>query len=191
MTCIVGIIDAGKIIMGGDSAGVAGFSVVTRTDPKVFINEQYIIGFTTSFRMGQILMFAKLPVCNVKKPDDVYKFMVTKFIPAIRKIFSEEGYLKKSNEVEQGGTFLVGLKGQLFSICDDFQVGIEKYKYASVGCGDSIAYGSLHSTEWANKENKIRVETPFVSAEERVRIALEAAATFSAGVCPPFLILTK
>ena len=189
MTCIVGVVDDDKVIMGGDSAGVAGLHVVTRTDPKVFKNKEYLIGFTSSFRMGQILMFADLPKCEVKKPDAVYKFMVTKFVPAIRKIFKKEGYLKKTNEVESGGTFLVAVKGQLFSICGDFQVGAERYSYAAVGCGDEIAYGSLHGTAAADHENDLKDECPLLGGRHRVTLALEAASQFSGGVCPPFTIL--
>lgn len=61
MTCIVGLVDKGSIYMGGDSAGVAGLSVTTRADEKVFLNGPFIMGFTTSFRMGQILRYKFVP----------------------------------------------------------------------------------------------------------------------------------
>jgi len=58
MTCIVGLIDkeSKKIYMGGDSAGVANYSLSVRKDPKVFKRYGFIFGFTSSFRMGQLLM---------------------------------------------------------------------------------------------------------------------------------------
>ena len=58
MTCIVGILEEnGDIYMGGDSAGASGNTLKIRADEKVFINENYIMGFTSSFRMGQLLRY--------------------------------------------------------------------------------------------------------------------------------------
>ncbi len=38
MTCIVGLVDNGKVYIGGDSAGCAGYDVRIREDQKVFRN---------------------------------------------------------------------------------------------------------------------------------------------------------
>lgn len=63
MTCIIGYNDKEneKIYMIGDSAGVSNLDVTVRSDKKVFFNGDFLFGFTTSFRMGQILMNAELP----------------------------------------------------------------------------------------------------------------------------------
>jgi len=58
MTCIVGLVENGKVYIGGDSAGVAGLDITTRKDEKVFQKENMIFGFTSSFRMGQILRYS-------------------------------------------------------------------------------------------------------------------------------------
>ena len=57
MTCIVGLIDGRRVWMGGDSAGVSGLDITVRADAKVFRNGDFLIGFTSSFRMGQLLAF--------------------------------------------------------------------------------------------------------------------------------------
>lgn len=176
MTCIVGVVDDGKVYIGGDSAGVAGYSIVTRVDSKVFKNGPYIMGFTSSFRMGDILKHDfKAPKPRVGMKLD--KFMVKEFIPAIRKAFKEGGYSKNDNGKEQGGTFLVGIYGHLFHIGGDFQVGESLDGYDSVGCGEDLALGSLFSTAASD-----------MTAEERVTHALQAAEKFSAGVSGPFNI---
>jgi hypothetical protein len=160
--------------MGGDSAGVGGWSLTTRADEKVFLNGPFIMGFTTSFRMGQLLRYAFTP--PVYHPDeDLDKYMVVNFIDAVRRCFSSGGYSKKQNEEESGGTFLVGFNGNLYKICDDYQVAKSMDEYAAVGCGADIASGSLYST----------IGMP---PEERIRIALEAAERFNAGVRRPFVI---
>ena len=62
MTCIVAVTDGQTVVIGGDSAGAAGQELRIRADPKVFLVGSFAIGFTTSFRMGQILRYsAHLP----------------------------------------------------------------------------------------------------------------------------------
>jgi ATP-dependent protease HslVU (ClpYQ) peptidase subunit len=61
MTCIVGVNHNGNIYIGGDSAGVAGLQLQIRSDEKVFLTGDFIMGFTTSFRMGQLLRYAFSP----------------------------------------------------------------------------------------------------------------------------------
>ena len=55
MTCIAGLIEDGNIWIGGDSAAVTHYRMMKRADTKVFINGPFLIGFTSSYRMGQIL----------------------------------------------------------------------------------------------------------------------------------------
>jgi ATP-dependent protease HslVU (ClpYQ) peptidase subunit len=172
MTCIVAIVENGEVHIGGDSAGVGGYSITVRADRKVFRNGPFVMGFTTSFRMGQLLAHS-LKAPRRHPEDDVYAFMVTDFINAVRTCLKDGGYASKENETEAGGTFLVGYAGRLFTIYDDYQVGESVDGYVAVGCGQDLALGSLHSTVGQ-------------APADRVRIALEAAEHFSAGVCGPF-----
>lgn len=175
MTCIVGIQHEGDVYIGGDSAGVAGFSITVRSDQKVFRNGPFIMGFTSSFRMGQLLRHSFVP------PDvpegDTDGFMVTTFVDAVRECLKEGGWLTTNSGEEQGGTFLVGVHGKLYSVHSDFQVGEASNGYDSVGCGQEFALGSLFST----------VGEP--DPRKRVRSALLAASHHSAGVTGPYTIL--
>ncbi len=183
MTCIVGYMDRekNKIYMGGDSAGISNANyLVIRADEKVFKNGDYLIGFTTSFRMGQLLRYAFNPPIP-EEGENLNKFMVTKFIDSIRKCLKDGGYAQRDKEEELGGTFLVGYKGHLFEIHADYQVGIPADGYTAVGCGEQIAKGVLFSMNRYQES---------VSPEEKIRCALEAAERFSAGVRGPFTILS-
>lgn len=176
MTCIVGVVRDGKVFIGGDSAGVDGrYGLTVRADKKVFRNGDFVMGFTSSFRMGQLLAFGFYP----PKPRvgmDVMEYMVTDFIDAARSRMKYGGYAKIENSVEEGGTFLVGYAGRLFCVANDFQVGESSYGFDACGCGDLIALGSLYSTRsWADQE-------------ARLKEALTAAESFSAGVRAPFVI---
>lgn len=178
MTCIVGLIDKGKVYIGGDSAGVGGsgqYGLSIRSDRKVFRNGDFVMGFTSSFRMGQLLAFVMSPP-KPREGDDLFAFMVRDFIGCVRQTMKDGGFSKNTNGEESGGTFLVGFRGRLFHISDDFQVGEASKPYGAVGCGDHIALGSLFSTP--------HIADP----QERVREALLAAENFSAGVRGPFFI---
>lgn len=178
MTCIVGVADKGRVVIGGDSAGVAGYDLSIRGDEKVFRNGPYLMGFAGSFRMGQLLHHAFEPPYppDAKRLD---KFMVTDFIDGVRGCLEAGGWLRTKHERERGGFFLVGVRGQLFRIESDFQVGRDVNGYVALGCGDNLALGSLHAT----------ADMQDVDARDRVRWALEAAAFHSAGVAAPFVIL--
>lgn len=176
MTCIVSIVKDGVVYMGGDSAGVSGLSITIRADEKVFHNNQFIIGFTSSFRMGQLLRYKFIPPKQKLKQSDM-EYMVTDFVDSLRKTFKDNGFGKIQDSSDNvGGNFLIGYKSKLYNLQSDFQVGVPSLTYDAVGCGANIALGSLYSS---------KDKDPI----ERINLALEAAATFNAGVVAPFHIV--
>jgi ATP-dependent protease HslVU (ClpYQ) peptidase subunit len=174
MTCIVGIATGEKVWIGADSAGVAGLSITVRADAKVFTNGPMLFGFTSSFRMGQLLRHAlTVPKQFSGVADDAW--LCTTFIDAVRKCLKDGGFARAHSGVESGGCFLVGYRGRLYEVDSDFQVGDPVDQYAAVGCGEQFALGSLHASTG--------------EPESRIMSALAAAAHFSAGVCEPFTVL--
>lgn len=173
MTCIVGVAHGGAVIIGGDSAGVAGWSLTVRKDAKVFRRGPMAFGFTTSFRMGQILRYSlKVPDHPDGMAEDEY--MATRFVDAVRESLKDGGYASKDNEREEGGHFLVGYRGRVFHVGGDYQVGESVHGFAAVGCGEDIALGSL----WQSRG--------YADPHQRAADALAAAEQFSAGVRGPF-----
>jgi hypothetical protein len=176
MTCIIGIIDKKNVYIGGDSAAISSNDLTSniRTDEKVFLKGDFAYGFSSSFRMGQILRFKFNPPKQPKNLED-FEYMATLFIDELIKCFEANNF----NDFKiEDGEFLVGYKGKLYEVLSDFQVGISKEGYASIGCGANIALGALHATK----------DKP---ALERVQLALEAASHHSMGVRPPFEIVKK
>lgn len=176
MTCIVGVVGKRSVVIGGDSAGVAGYSLTVRNDRKVFRNGDFVMGFTTSFRMGQLLAFNFSPP-KPRQGTDIFAYMVTDFVDAARDCMKRGGFARtKDSTSEEGGTFLVGYKGRLFRIDSDFQVGESVHGFDACGCGQEIAVGALYSSR------------PIADARKRVIDALGAAEAFSAGVRAPFFV---
>jgi ATP-dependent protease HslVU (ClpYQ) peptidase subunit len=179
MTCIVGYKSMGRVYIGGDSAGVAGYSITTRKDPKVFMNGELAFGFTSSFRFGQILQYELSPPKH--HPDtSTMKYMVSQLVPAIRQALKEHGYMYVKESNESGGACLIGYRGQLFLMDSDFQIGESVDDFDAVGCGIDLALGAMHA---------IKKIDPEMSPEGAIELALQAAETYSAGVKGPFRIV--
>ena len=178
MTCVVALKHGDKIYMGADSAGTDnGFRTVRRKDPKIYKVGDMLIGFTSSFRMGQLLGHSlTLPPHDPKTA--VYEYMVTAFMDAVRNTLRTGGYLVTEDGNEAIGTFLVAYKGHIFEIGDDLQVGESIDPYQAVGCGIDLALGSLFTS------SKRKITNP----KDVVKTALQAATEFSAGVRGPYLI---
>lgn len=177
MTCIVGMVDHGIVYIGGDSIGVSGYDGITRKDAKVFRNGHFIMGFTTSYRMGQLLQYKFSPTRQLEDGEDVMRYMVSVFVEDVRKCFVAGGFTSTINNRDEAGTFLVGFRGRLFKVDSDYQVAESADNYDSCGCGQSFALGSFYNTKQ-------------LDPEQRVRCALETAEYFSVGVKSPFTIIT-
>lgn len=183
MTCIAAIVKNNKVYMGGDSAGTTGGLLVIRKDPKVFKVDEFLIGFTDSFRMGQLLRY-KFDPPTLHNDVDLYRYMCTGFIDSLRCCLKENGFAETKNGIELGGCFLVGVKGRLFNIQSDYQVGESLSGYDSIGCGSEYALGALNTMEQLNTIKSL------ISPEEMISIALNTAAKFSPYVSEPFIILS-
>lgn len=179
MTCIVGLVHKNRVYMGADSAGVDGLRLSLRADRKIFtLNDgKIILGFTSSFRMGQILQY-QLKITAPDPESDIDKWIHTEFVESVREVMGKYGFRSKKDERESGGTFLLGMFGRLFCVYDDFQVAVSQYPFNSCGCGVDIANGSLFSTQGSN-----------IDPKRRIILALEAASSFSAGVRKPFVLI--
>lgn len=119
----------------------------------------------------------KLEVPEQQDTTDVAEFMATVFVDAVRDCLKAGGWATTKDGRETGGGFLVGCRGRLFNICDDFQVAEASAGYDAVGCGQEVALGALFATK--GKHPVKRVET-----------ALRAAEAHNAGVREPFVVMT-
>lgn len=184
MTCIVAISENNKIFMGADSLGTNYHTALVRNDRKIFKVKNMLIGFTSSYRMGQILGFSLVPPTHNRSVNTL-KYMSTLFIDEVRRVLKDKGYSTVRNNEEIGGTFLVGYKGVIYQIDSDFQVGEASVNYAAVGSGEHLALGSLYTTDLKNGHiNK------YIKPEDRILGALGAAQEYNPGVREPFIIET-
>jgi ATP-dependent protease HslVU (ClpYQ) peptidase subunit len=169
MTLIIALKHKGKVYLGGDAAAVGGYDRSPTVEPKVFKNGKYMIGYTTSFRMGQILQHMKLPVPPVK---ELTKFMVTTFIESITEEFTKRDYDWKEN----GVNFIAVIHNRIFEIENGLQVH-EKKEISAVGCAYAYALGAITACE-------------IVDPKERMLKTFSIAEIYSAGIMAPYTIIS-
>jgi ATP-dependent protease HslVU (ClpYQ) peptidase subunit len=174
MTCVVGLVENQRVYIGVDSSSVQGWTRRVSALNKVFRSGPFLISYTTSFRMGQLLEHhLKVPKQAEDEPDMSY--MVTKFVEAARKLMKDKGYSKVESNAETGGQFLVGYRGHLYSIQNDFQVGEMVEGLDAIGTGSDYALGAMKALE----------ELP---PTRRIKKALQITSYFNMGVCSPFYV---
>ena len=152
-------------------------SLSTRSDAKVFINGEFAFGYTSSFRMGQLLEHEFTPPVP-REGEGGMAYMVKRFIPAVKACLKSGGYQRNDSGQDFGGTFLVGYRGELYEVESDYQVARVLQGYHACGCGHDLVLGSLHATDQFEIEPRVRIA-----------MALEAAQAFSAGVREPFTLV--
>jgi len=136
MTCIVGVEIDGKVVITGDIQGSGHNTKIVHTQPKVFTNSGMAFGYTTSYRFGQIIEHSIDKGFLPSSDDQVYPWLVKEFVPHCKKVLREGDY-------DAGGTCLIGIRGQLWRLEDDFAVLRSVIGFDAVGSGQEFALGAL------------------------------------------------
>lgn len=163
--------------MAGDSCSGGGNYATTCKNKKVAKVGSFLIGYTTSWRMGQILHHA-LRTTNVPKRGDILDHLVNKFVPNLQRTLQKSWWLRNDSGVGSGGNFLVAYRDRLFEFQSDFSVLEDAHEFDSVGCGHGVAKGALFALQSSTMNPQKKLET-----------ALQAACEFSAFVRPPFVFV--
>ena len=157
MTIIIGYIDEENRMMHmfGDTQGTDGsFNKTVRHDDKVFQKGDMLFGFTSSYRMGQLLKYKlKIPQHLTLTMSDS-EYMYTLFIDAVIELFEKNGFQKKENEVKEGGEFLVAYRGTLYRVHCDYQIEVSVDNFHTCGCGREYAIGALNVLVSHKKKNQ-------------------------------------
>lgn len=146
MTCIVGMSYEGKVYIGGDSMASDGYSKQATALRKVFRVGEFLIGYTSSFRMGQILQY-HLEVRHQQDGETDERYMVVAFIEGVRQCLKDKGYAKVDSNMESGGQFLVGYRGHIYEVASDFQVNHWTSGIAACGAGQDYALGAMFALD--------------------------------------------
>ena len=176
MTCVIGLIENGRVYIGADSQAATGWDKQTVAHPKVFKTDRFLIGYTSSFRMGQLLQY-QLIVRSQPEIGSDYFYMVGTFVESVRVCLKKYGMAKVENNQEEGGQFMVGYKGGLYEVQSDMAVLEYTDDFSAIGLGRAYALAAM-----AALHN--------LPAPERIRRSLEIASEYCNGISEPFIILS-
>ena len=168
MSCVVGLIDNGKIFFGSD-----GYATTDDGERrpiicnKIFHNKNYLIAFTGSVRTGQILE----PV-HFKPPEDI-----NNFADELREHLTAKGCvaIAEGGISMLGANYLIAYKDRMYEILMDFQLNEVMGNYTAIGSGAPYAMGAMYVLNKANMDPLKKIE-----------LSLHAAAFFHTAVGPPY-----
>ncbi len=146
MTTIVGICKNGNVTLGADSQ-------VTDDDrrhnsvvmEKITKNNGYLIagsGDATPCDILQHIFVPPIPTLTERK--NLYKFMITKFVPDMRECLEENSW-KPDPKDDSTFNMLIAYDGELFDIGSDFSVLLNNDGIYGVGNGSKYAIGALYA----------------------------------------------
>lgn len=186
MTAIVAIQAGDRVIIGADSLGVdQGFERELRRDDKIFRagpNNEYVIGYSTSYRGGQILRYhvpwPEFP--DVVTHEEALAFFVSKIVPAVQNTIERYWLNRQPDDLID---FIIATGRWFARISSDMQVA-QLYDYAAIGSGAPYALGALAILTASHEVHYLG------GFEEAVRKALKASEKHNAGVAGPFILLS-
>ncbi len=183
MTAVLGAIDVKNRTMyfGGDSCGIDPVTLdyEIRSDTKVFERGAFLFGFSSSFRMGQILCYS-FEIPKHKKDVDDFEYLCTDFIDSLRTSFDTFGFSPEDPGESFDGEFLLGYHGKIYKIYGDYQVSASNSTFASVGCGESYTVAAYAVLDKFIDDTK-----------QKVLESLKISSRFNAGVRPPYIVISK
>jgi ATP-dependent protease HslVU (ClpYQ) peptidase subunit len=171
MSCIVGLVDKKKVYLGSDGiASTEDGDMHPIYAIKMFKRGSYILGFAGSIRTGQIIQRG-----SYKLPKNIWGWP-----DIIREQITEKGAIVTAEgQVQiQMSNFIIGHKGKLYELLSDFQINeVNEEGYTAIGAGTTVALGSLFTSKGLD-----------FTPEQRIYLALNAAAEFVASCGPPYTI---
>ena len=195
MTCIIAHTNGTSSFIAGDKLGSNGFTKAVQTEPKVFekefikLNEDGLtrtkevmaLGYTTSFRMGQLLNY------NLTLPEQVAgetfsQYLVLKVIPIVRQMFKDEWGARDASQDVGGGQFIILHNHTIYEVQEDFSVLQPKTQITAVGSGTYHAIASMSAYIEVQEETNVQLH-------ERVESIFKIVSDNVTSVSPEFDIL--
>lgn len=154
MTTLAAIQKDNWAVFASDSQSTddSGFKAMIPTS-KIFNNQGVIIGGAGQVRGINLLEHAFIaPTVNMKYPD---KYMTNTFIPAMRKCFQDNGYeyRREDTSVENDNIWLIGVKGQIYRVEEDYSWEKNSNGLYVAGSGERFALGALEAMKAYNAKN--------------------------------------
>jgi ATP-dependent protease HslVU (ClpYQ) peptidase subunit len=157
MTTIVAVVKNGNVTMGADSQVTDGSRPHKHPQmEKISKNNGWLVAGSGDAQPCDILQHVFIPpIPNAKERENLYKFMIIKFVPAMKEALEACGWKEDANDKDSGFNMLFAYNGEVFDIGNDFSVLLNSDGIYGVGSGSPIAIGALYAG--ANVEKALEV----------------------------------
>ena len=105
------------------------------------------------------------PAFTAKDKKDVYRFMITKVMPSLRKCLTDNGY--NFDEDKKDGMrfqFLISVGGEMFDVAEDLSVMKSNDNMYAIGSGGAFALGALYAGATPHQAMEIACKVSAYSA---------------------------
>lgn len=154
MTTIIGVQYEDGFILAADSITNDTRSYEHKDIKKITEVGDYVLAGAGNSRYTDVITYGwQPPIYDNSEP---YSFMVSKFIPEMRRAHEETGYNLKDDE---GFEFIVGLKNNLYYIAGDYSVLRTNTNIYGIGSGVSYAIGAF--TAGATIQKSVRIASKY------------------------------
>lgn len=171
MTLVLAAKTKEGVFIGSDAQATAGWHHFN-SQPKLIRIHDYVVGFTVSYRTGQLIEHNANRFPEIKGRADVYKF-----VQSLRSLMEDDGQRKEANMGEHMN-HLVGLllatPDEIWSIEKDYS--FHEFDRWAIGSGYMYGIGYFDA---------LAVST---SPAKRIRLAIEAAGKVVQGVGGPVAV---
>jgi ATP-dependent protease HslVU (ClpYQ) peptidase subunit len=176
MSVAVGIIERGQVWMGADTAITAGNIQLQASGVKMFRVKDLVIAGVGYLRPIQSIHYG-LGVPRHPKGISNEEYVIGHLIPKLADcIEASDGVAEPMDSHAMSCSLLIGYRGNLFHIAEDFACTQPSNPYYAIGSGGSYAMAALALLEGA-------------PPRERMELAMEVTSMFDPWVTAPFDIL--
>ena len=158
MTTILGIQHKNGFIMAADSQTTDRERPFIHPDVKKIIEiGNYVIAGAGTSVLADVFQGGFIP----SEPSEsfqgtLYQFLVSKFVPEVRQLHIECGYVPKESD---GFEFLIGYKTELFYLASDYSLLRNNDTFYGIGSGYAYGIGALAAG--ANIKEAMKIATKF------------------------------
>lgn len=183
MTCIILIIDSKRMYLGADMQGTDSTFHADYQD-KIFHRGELLIGVSGSYAIGNSLRYrVKIPKLDkdFQTPNQIRDYVHRRLWRQIKETLTEDDLIaSEDGELKIGGCILIGIRGMIFVIQEDFAILEPRTPYYSIGSGNPYGFATMMCLD--RQEVKMHAET-------KVREAILIASKHCPGVSEDVLML--
>ena len=146
MTTIVGIEYDDYCVIAADSLTVGGNGrrYIHSSVPKIAERGSFLVAGSGDAQPCDALQHTWVPPrVMAKDKEDLFKFMVSKVVPSMRKCIKDSGYEIDKDDKDAGFDFLIAVGGELFEVDSNYSVAKTETNIYGVGSGSPFAMGAL------------------------------------------------